>query len=92
MVYKIPPDALRKDDIKNMLAANIHIKLIVVHEMILNECFKVLIDTGEAKRYTLHKYRGGVKEFASLTSVYTFCQELGIPEFQVMVKMRGLNE
>ena len=90
MVYKIPLDGLRKDDIKDLLAKNVHIKVVVVHEMIMNESFKVLIDTGEAKRYTLHKYRGGVKEFATLTSVYTFCQELGIPEFQVMVKKKTL--
>ena len=86
MAYKIPPDALRKDDIKRLLAQNTHIKLIVVHEILLSDSFKVLIDTGEAKRYTLHKYRGGVKEFASLASIYTLCQELGIPEFQVRVK------
>ena len=87
MVYKLPLDGLRKDDIKRLLEQNTHIKLIVVHEILLNDSFKVLIDTGDAKRYTLHKYRGGVKEFASLTSIYTLCQELGIPEFQVMVKL-----
>lgn len=86
MAYKIPLDALRKDDIKRLLAANTHIKVIVVHEILFNERFRVLIDIGEAKRYTLHKYRGGVKEFANLASIYTLCQELGIPEFQVRVK------
>ncbi len=52
-----------------------------------DESFRMFIDTSSAKRYTLYTFRAEVKRFASLAYVYKFCQELGIPEFKVIVKM-----
>ncbi len=86
MVAKLPRGGLRQADIKKMLASGIHLKIIVVHEIMLDERFRMLIDCG-TQRYTLYTYRGEVKRFASLAYIYKFCQSLGIPEFQVMVKI-----
>lgn len=87
MVSKIPLNGLRKNDIRNMLDAGKHVSIIVVHEIMLDESFRVLVDTGAMERYTLYTYRGDIKRFATLGYVYKFCQDLGIPEFKVRVKM-----
>ena len=86
MAYKLPPYGIQKEGIKKMLDEGTHFKILIIHEVMLNEYFKLLIDTGGIHRLTLYTFRAKEKHFASLDSIYKFCQELGIPEFQVMVK------
>ena len=82
---KLPKNGIRESDIKKMIENKELVNVTVVQETMFSDHFRLFVDNG-TRKLELYTQRAKPKLFANLSTVYKYCQDVGISQYMTIVE------